>query len=77
MTDEQIDDVIDTLLVDIDDPEVKAFSGALGKIYATEIQSKYFDHRRTIRNPGNLLEVGDVKKEVEEEIQERLKPKIQ
>ena len=74
MTDEQIDDVIDTLLVDIDDPEVRLSLAHWVKSTLRKFNLSTLTTEELSEILGNLLEVGDVLKDVEEEIQERLKP---
>ena len=75
MTDEQIDDVIDSLLVDIDDPEVRLSLARWAKSTLGKFDLSTLTTEELSEILGNLLEVGDVLKDVEEEIQQRLKPR--
>ena len=73
MTDEEIDDVIDTLLLDIEDSEVRNSLARWGKSLLRRFDLSTLTAEELYGILEGLVDVEDVLLDVEEQIQRRLK----
>jgi hypothetical protein len=75
MTDKEIDDVIDSLLLDIEDPEVRNALARWGKSLLRQFDLSTLTPEELSETLEGLIDVQDVLLDVEEQVQRRLTPK--
>ena len=75
MTEKEIDDVIDSLLLDIEDSEVRNSLARWGKSILRQFDLSTLTPEELSETLEGLIDVQDVLLDVEEQVQRRLTPK--